>query len=187
MPQRQRPAPTVAQRTGEFNSTRRQPARRYCGSLWGMTVRFSHSDHHHAPWRPAPSPLMPSSVSRTLPARSARACDPRPNDSRTGNRRSGAPCGTELPPRACWRHKRSPPRGRRSDRRHGWPDPNKSPSRRPGCLEARPRPSAETACRGLDFPPGTGGFANEPRHPRREGWRRGEPDGASRGSSRRRR
>jgi len=39
----------------------------------------------------------------------------------------------------------------------------------------------------VDFPPGTGGFANEPRHPRREGWRRGEPDGASRGSSRRRR
>src|SRR4051794_1353161 len=39
----------------------------------------------------------------------------------------------------------------------------------------------------LDFPPGTGGFANEPRRPRREGWRRGEPDGASRGSSRRRR
>jgi hypothetical protein len=39
----------------------------------------------------------------------------------------------------------------------------------------------------VDFPPGAGGFANEPRHPRREGWRRGEPDGASRGSSRRRR
>src|SRR3954453_12807507 len=39
----------------------------------------------------------------------------------------------------------------------------------------------------LDFPPGTGGFANEPRRPRREGWRRGERDGASRGSSRRRR
>src|SRR3954447_24455203 len=38
----------------------------------------------------------------------------------------------------------------------------------------------------VDFPPGAGGFANEPRHPRREGWRRGEPDGASRGSSRRR-
>src|SRR3954454_21924515 len=38
----------------------------------------------------------------------------------------------------------------------------------------------------MDFPPGAGGFANEPRHPRREGWRRGEPDGASRGSSRRR-
>jgi hypothetical protein len=43
------------------------------------------------------------------------------------------------------------------------------------------------AGRGLDFPPGAGGFANEPRHPGREGWRRGEPDGASRGSSRRRR
>ena len=43
------------------------------------------------------------------------------------------------------------------------------------------------AAKRLDFPPGAGGFANEPRHPGREGWRRGEPDGASRGSSRRRR
>ena len=31
------------------------------------------------------------------------------------------------------------------------------------------------------------GLLTNPRHPRREGWRRGEPDGASRGSSRRRR
>ena len=37
------------------------------------------------------------------------------------------------------------------------------------------------------LPPGAGGFANEPGHPRREEWRRGEPDGASQGSSRRRR
>ena len=39
----------------------------------------------------------------------------------------------------------------------------------------------------VGFPPGSGGFCKEPEHPRRAPWRRSEPDGASRGSSRRRR
>src|SRR5687768_1236102 len=39
----------------------------------------------------------------------------------------------------------------------------------------------------VDFPPGSGGFANEPEHPRRAAWRRGGPGGGSRPSSRRRR
>jgi transcriptional regulator with XRE-family HTH domain len=37
----------------------------------------------------------------------------------------------------------------------------------------------------MGFPPGSGGFSNEPKHPRRTVWRRGEPDGGSRRSSRR--
>src|SRR4051794_748079 len=73
MLQRQRPAPTVAQRTGEFNSTRRQPARRCRGSRWVMTARFSHNDHHHTLWRPAPSPayavICVTNASRTISAR----------------------------------------------------------------------------------------------------------------------
>jgi transposase len=32
-------------------------------------------------------------------------------------------------------------------------------------------------CREVGFPPGSGGFSNEPKHPRRTVWRRGEPDG----------
>src|SRR5690348_8956898 len=39
----------------------------------------------------------------------------------------------------------------------------------------------------MDFPPRSEGFANEPDHPRRAGWRRSGPDGGSRVSSRRRR
>src|SRR3954451_18886556 len=39
----------------------------------------------------------------------------------------------------------------------------------------------------LDLTPGSGGFANEPGHPRRIGWRRSEPGGGSRLSSRRKR
>ncbi len=38
----------------------------------------------------------------------------------------------------------------------------------------------------VGFPPGSGGFCKEPEHPRRAPWQRSEPDGASRGSSRRR-
>jgi hypothetical protein len=41
--------------------------------------------------------------------------------------------------------------------------------------------------KGLGFPPGSGGFCEEPEHPRRAAWQRSGPDGASRGSSRRRR
>jgi len=36
----------------------------------------------------------------------------------------------------------------------------------------------------VDLTPGSGGFANEPGHPRRTGWRRSGPDGGSRLSSR---
>ena len=39
----------------------------------------------------------------------------------------------------------------------------------------------------LGLPPGSGGFAKELKHPRRTAWQRGEPDGGSRRSSRRRR
>ena len=39
----------------------------------------------------------------------------------------------------------------------------------------------------MDFAPGSGGFANEPDHPRRVGWRRSEPGAGSRPSSRRKR
>src|SRR3954471_20963458 len=39
----------------------------------------------------------------------------------------------------------------------------------------------------LGFPPGSGGFANEPEHPRRRIWQKGEADVGSRRNSRRRR
>src|SRR4051794_1945861 len=49
------------------------------------------------------------------------------------------------------------------------------------------RPAIPTRSNEVDLTPGSGGFANEPGHPRRTGWRRSETGGDSRRSSRRKR
>src|SRR5690242_5288802 len=64
-----------------------------------------------------------------------------------------------------------------------------------GLIASAARPSRRSIvlssfCRGelpVSLLPGSGGFANEPDHPRRTAWQRGEPDAGSRRSSRRRR